>query len=110
MSKASSSSRTDLWGGFFWIAVGAFILIESIRMERFDNMGATLYTYPGFVPSIISCVIVLLGVIMILRGIKNKVAADPNAENLINRRFVIALASMLVYSIVCWGVYLFVCQ
>ncbi len=100
MSKASSSSRTDLWGGFFWIAVGAFILIESIRMERFDNMGATLYTYPGFVPSIISCVIVLLGVIMILRGIKNKVAADPNAENLINRRFVIALASMLVFSLV----------
>lgn len=63
-------------------------------------MGATLYTYPGFVPSIISCVIVLLGVIMILRGIKNKVAADPNAETLINRRFIIALASMLVFSLV----------
>lgn len=100
MSKASSSSRSDLWGGFCWVAVGAFILMESIKMERFDNMGATLYTYPGFVPGIISCVIVLLGLFMILRGIQNKVASDPNAETLFNRRFAISLACMLVFSLV----------
>ena len=98
MSKMSTSSRSDLWGGVSWVAL--VILIESIRMERFDNMGATVYTYPGFVPGIISSVIVLLGVVMIFRGLKSKVAVDPNAEPLINRRFVISLTCMLVFSLV----------
>ena len=100
MSKMSTSSRSDLWGGVCWVALGIVILIESIRMERFDNMGATVYTYPGFVPGIISSVIVLLGVVMIFRGLKSKVAVDPNAEPLINRRFVISLTCMLVFSLV----------
>jgi hypothetical protein len=63
-------------------------------------MGATLYTYPGFVPGVISCVIVLLGLFMILRGMKSKVSTDSNAEPLINRRFVISLTCMLVFSLV----------
>ena len=100
MSKVSTSSRSDLWGGFCWVAVGAFILIESLRMERFDNMGATLYTYPGFVPGIISCVIVLLGVVMIFRGLKSNATVDANADPLINRRFLISLVCMLVFSLI----------
>ena len=96
----STSSRSDLWGGFCWVAVGAFILMESIRMERFDNMGATIYTYPGFVPGVISSVIVLLGLVMIFRGLKSKVAADADAEPLVNRRFVISLICMLVFSLI----------
>ena len=100
MSNHSTSSRSDLWGGFCWIVVGLFILVESLRMERFDNMGATLYTYPGFVPGVISSVIVLLGIVMIFRGLRSKVASDANAEPLINRRFVISLICMLVFSLV----------
>ena len=96
----ATSSRSDLWGGFCWVAVGAFILMESIRMERFDNMGATIYTYPGFVPGIISSVIVLLGLVMIIRGLKSKVGIDANAKALINRRVVISLTCMLVFSLV----------
>jgi uncharacterized Tic20 family protein len=96
----STSSRSDLWGGFCWVAVGAFILIESLRMERFDNMGATLYTYPGFVPGVISSVILLLGLVMIFRGLKSKVAVDTDAEPLVNRRFLISLACMLVFSLI----------
>jgi hypothetical protein len=100
MSNHSTSSRSDLWGGFCWIVVGLFILVESLRMERFDNMGATLYTYPGFVPGVISSVIVLLGIVMIFRGLRSKVASHTNAEPLINRRFVISLTCMLVFSLV----------
>lgn len=51
MSQASGS-RSDLWGGAVWIAVGAAIAFESLRMERFESMGATAYTYPGFVPGL----------------------------------------------------------
>ena len=69
-------------------------------MERFDNMGATIYTYPGFVPGIISSVIVLLGLVMIIRGLKSKVGLDANAKALINRRVVISLTCMLVFSLV----------
>ena len=64
-------------------------------MERFDNMGATIYTYPGFVPGIISSVIVLLGLIMIIRGLKSKVGLDANAKALINRRSCLPMKRLL---------------
>jgi uncharacterized membrane protein len=69
-------------------------------MERFDNMGATLYTYPGFVPGAISCFIVLLGLVLIVRGLKSKVSTEADAEPLVNRRFLISLICMLVFSLV----------
>jgi len=100
MSKVSSSSRSDLWGGSCWVVIGVFIMVESIRMDRFDTMGATLYTYPGFVPGAISCLIVLLGLVMIMRGLKSKVIADENADPLFNKRFVISIMCMFLFSLV----------
>lgn len=100
MSNQTSSSRSDLWGGVCWMAFGAFILIESFRMDRFDKMGATIYTYPGFVPGMIASVIVLLGFVMVMRGVRSQTPPDENAEPLANRRFLIALVCMLVFSLV----------
>ncbi|MEY2800483.1 MAG: hypothetical protein RL513_67 [Pseudomonadota bacterium] len=95
MSQASGS-RGDLWGGAVWIAVGAVIVFESLRMERFESMGATVYTYPGFVPGLIGSVVALLGVVLLARGWRARaVAAD--AQPLVNARVLIALGLALAY-------------
>ena len=67
MSQASGS-RTDLWGGAAWMGLGCAILVESLRMDRFESMGATVYTYPGFVPGLIGAVVVVLGLLLMADG------------------------------------------
>lgn len=93
MSQASGN-RSDLWGGAVWIALGAVIVFESVRMDRFESMGATLYTYPGFVPGLIGTVIVLLGLLLMARGWRAR-AVRGNAEPVTNARVAIALALSL---------------
>jgi len=64
----SPSNRSDIRGGAIWIALGTAVVVESLRMERFESTGATLYTYPGFVPGLIGALVALLGLILMLRG------------------------------------------
>ncbi len=95
MSQASGS-RADLWGGAVWIAVGAVIVFESLRMERFESMGATVYTYPGFVPGMIGTVVALLGLVLMARGWRARAVAGE-AQPLFNPRVLIALGLALAY-------------
>lgn len=95
MSEASGS-RGDLWGGAAWIAVGALIAFESIRMERFESMGATVYTYPGFVPGLIGVVVALLGVVLMARGWRAR-TVTAGGQPLVNARVLIALGLALAY-------------
>ncbi len=98
MSQASGN-RSDLWGGAVWIAVGAAIVFESLRMERFESMGATVYTYPGFVPGLIGALVALLGLMLMVRGWRERaVAAD--AQALFNARVLITLGLALTYCLV----------
>jgi multisubunit Na+/H+ antiporter MnhB subunit len=48
----------------------------------------------------IASVIVLLGFVMVMRGVRSQAPTDENAESLANRRFLIALVCMLVFSLV----------
>ena len=95
MSQASGS-RGDLWGGAVWIAVGALIVFESLRMERFESMGATVYTYPGFVPGLIGAVVALLGLLLMVRGWRAR-AVSGDAQPLFNARVLTALGLALAY-------------
>ena len=61
MSEGVNSARSDLRGGAGWIGFGLLIVGESLRMDRYTSMGATIYTMPGFVPGMIGAVLVLLG-------------------------------------------------
>jgi len=92
-------SRSDLWGGAVWVALGAIVVVESVRMERFESMGATLYTYPGFIPGLIGALVALLGLVLMARGWrKRQVVAE--SEPIFNARVWIALAASLVYCLV----------
>ncbi len=95
MSQASGN-RSDLWGGAVWVAVGAAIVFESLRMERFESMGATVYTYPGFVPGLIGAVVAMLGLVLMARGWRARQVAG-GSEPVANARVLIALITSLAY-------------
>ncbi|MES2841522.1 MAG: tripartite tricarboxylate transporter TctB family protein [Pseudomonadota bacterium] len=100
MTEGGTSARSDLWGGAGWAGFGLLILVGSLRMERFESMGAELYTMPGFVPGMLGCVLLLLGTVLMLRSWhrSRQQAGTPAAEPLFNRRIGIMLALSLVYA------------
>lgn len=100
MTEGGKSARSDLWGGAGWAGFGLLILAESWRMERFESMGAELYTMPGFVPGMLGGVVTLLGLVLMLRGWQRGLAQRDHeaAEPLINRRIGTTLLLTLVYA------------
>lgn len=100
MAEGGTSARSDLWGGAGWAGFGLLILAASLRMERFESMGAELYTMPGFVPGMLGGVIVLLGVVLMLRGWRRSLkGTGANAvEPLLNRRIGSTLVLTLLYA------------
>ena len=107
MSEGGKTARSDIVGGAGWIVFGTLVLIESLRMDRFTQMGATLYTMPGFMPGLIGGVLIVLGIVLILRGVARRkaAAAAPAAEDgeeapqpLINQRTACTLVLCLIYA------------
>ena len=102
-----STARSDLAGGAGWLVFGLAILAESLRMDRFKSMGATLYTMPGFVPGMIGCALMLLGAVLMLRGWRRRRAQaganTDDTESLFNSRMLLTLVLTLVYAVALIG-------
>ncbi|RYF65050.1 MAG: tripartite tricarboxylate transporter TctB family protein [Comamonadaceae bacterium] len=96
--EGGQTARSDMLGGAGWMAFGAAILFEALRMDRFEQMGATLYTMPGFVPGMIGGVLMLLGAVLALRGWSRRPATAERAAPLLNGRMLWTLALTLVYA------------
>ena len=97
--------RADRRGGVVWIALGLALLVGAWRMDRFEAMGATLYTAPGLVPGLYGLLLVGLGTAMAWRSRSAPratalpdVGGGPAPEPLLNRRIVIVLALTLAYA------------
>jgi len=100
MSEGGKTARSDLWGGAGWVVLGLVIVIGSVRMDRFESMGAQLYTMPGFVPGMIGGLVALLGLVLMARGWarrSHETDAGP-VEPLLNRRILVTLVLTLVYA------------
>jgi len=102
--SGGKDARSDLLGGAGWVLFGLLVGAESLRMERFTQMGATLYTMPGFMPGMISVTLVLLGALLCLRGWRRGVAAghataDVSQLRLFNTRVAATLALALLYAV-----------
>ena len=67
---ARPSARADLWGGFFWIALGAAIAIGSWNMDRLERLGVSFYTAPGLVPGILGVLMMLCGTVLAVRALR----------------------------------------
>jgi hypothetical protein len=101
MTEGGTTARSDLWGGAAWAGFGLLILGESLRMDRYEAMGAVLYTMPGFVPGMLGSVVALLGLVLMLRGWRRKLresASDDVAVRVFNRRIAITMALSMVYA------------
>ncbi len=103
MTEGGKTARSDLWGGAAWAGFGLLIVGESLRMDRYEAMGAVLYTMPGFVPGMLGSVVILLGMVLMLRGWRRKLRetdadADEDAVRLFNRRIAITMVLSLVYA------------
>lgn len=99
MSEGGKTARSDLWGGAGWVVFGLAIVVGSVRMDRFESMGAQLYTMPGFVPGMIGGMVALLGLVLMARGWARRAhEAAESGEPLLNRRILITLALTLVYA------------
>jgi hypothetical protein len=108
MSKGGQEGTgTDLWGGLLWCGLGAAIVFEALRMDRFTQQGASLYTMPGFVPGMLGSLLVLLGLVLCLRHRRhqrrapatNVASADANSLNgLFSKRTLVAAGLSLLYA------------
>ncbi|MDP2017394.1 tripartite tricarboxylate transporter TctB family protein [Hydrogenophaga sp.] len=101
MTEGGTSARSDLWGGAGWAGFGLLIVVLAWRMERFESMGAELYTMPGFVPGMLGGVLLLLGTVLMLRSwhrSRQHAGTEPTAP-LFNRRITIMLALSLAYAV-----------
>jgi hypothetical protein len=96
-----SRTRADFIGGAVWIALGFVIVVASWRMDRFTQMGATLYTMPGLVPGIVGAVLMLLGAVLMLRAWRERAAGVDRGmlEPFVNGRVLCFGAACLAYAL-----------
>lgn len=64
------SARVDLAWSAAWISLGAAIVIGSWTMDRLERYGATYYSAPGLVPGVLGLVILMLGVLLAVRAVR----------------------------------------
>ena len=97
MAAASEAGRADRLGGAVWMAFGLAVLVGAWRMDRFESMGANLYSAPGLVPGIYGLLMIALGAALALRSPR---AADApgTAGPLLNRRVALMLGLSLAYA------------
>ena len=70
--KESNKPKADFLASIFFTIFGALVLILSIRMPRFENLGANPYSVPGIVPGFLGAVIFILGGALFARSILRK--------------------------------------
>ena len=111
MSEARApSARSDLIGGVVWVAFGIAIVAGSLAMDRLEQSGATLYTAPGLVPGILGATIVLLGLGLVVRALRQGAVANLSTpwrltpdQRIAARRAGLAAALAIAYTLVMLG-------
>jgi hypothetical protein len=62
-------NKLDFISALVLMALGAGVVIESLRMPRLENLNINPDTVPGLVPGILGVVLFILGGVLLLRSI-----------------------------------------
>jgi hypothetical protein len=105
MAEPLHKNHTDRLGGVLWMAFGLAIAVGAWRMDRFESMGAAIYTAPGLVPGIYGVLMMALGGLLALRR-RPPLGAEADAHSgqpLLNRRIAVMLVLALAYAALAIG-------
>ena len=65
---SSRFDRTDAWCGALFIALGLFFAIQSLSLD----LGTTLRMGPGYFPFVLSCILTLLGLVILFQAFRKE--------------------------------------
>lgn len=101
------SPRADLLSALAWVAFGLAVAIGAWRMDRLENLHINKYEAPGLVPFLLGVAIVVLGLGLALRALRQGAlqpvgapAAGRGGERLY---LALVVGAMLLYSLVLVG-------
>ena len=93
-TRMARIDRTDFYSGLATLVIGLFALVESLRMPRLEHLNVNPYTVPGLVPGLLGAILTVLGLVLLLRGLKGPRAAaeepptpDHNVDDSIETGF-----------------------
>ena len=69
MTSETAARWKDLVTSLVLIALGSGVLVEALRMPRFERFNANPYTLPGIVPGVLGIVIAIFGLLMLARTV-----------------------------------------
>lgn len=70
MTRPTRIDRMDVYSGLATLVIGLFALVESVRMPRLEDLDVNPYTVPGLVPGLLGAILTVLGLVLLLRGLK----------------------------------------
>jgi putative tricarboxylic transport membrane protein len=66
--SARTMVKADFVTGLIFVALGVAIVVECLRMPRFEDLNVNPYTAPGLVPGMLGAIILMLGAVLFLRA------------------------------------------
>jgi hypothetical protein len=98
--------KADYLTGLALILLSIYVLVESWRMPRLENLHVNPFSVPGIVPAFLAVVLLIFGLILVVRSVKagghhlglsregvRKILADPG-----NRRLLWTAVLTVVYA------------
>lgn len=68
--KPARMDRLDLISAVVLILFAGGALFESLRMDRLEELNVDPYTAPGLVPGLVSCLLLLCGIVLLVRSLR----------------------------------------
>lgn len=101
--KSAIAARSDLMASLGWSAMGAAILIGSIRMDRLEEQDVNPYTIPGLLPGLLGIAMIILAALLAIRSIRQGALSGQPAgaprEALVSRHLLLVLGLCLTFGV-----------
>jgi putative tricarboxylic transport membrane protein len=103
--SAGTMAKADFVTGLIFVALGLAVVVECLRMPRFEELNVNPYTVPGLVPGVLGAIILVLGAVLSVRAARaggwhliRPTAAAPRSADPGVRRVLLAIALCLLYA------------